>query len=134
MYLIGLGVVEGVVQGVVVGKAATGWAGVAVAEIAQEVLTWGGGAALSKIFYSPVTLEGCLVNTADGKVLWHDTAFASTDGKALKRLPEKERARKETQLALTVAKAEKELLDDLLKEASAHWPQACQNPGRPVPE
>lgn len=36
-----------------------------------------------------------------------------THRKALKRLPEAERGRKETQLALTAAKAEKELLDNL---------------------
>lgn len=128
VYLIGSGVVEGVVQGVVVGKATTGWAGAVVAaeEIAQEVITWGGGAALFKTYYSPVTLEGRLVNVVDGKILWHDTAFVSTDRKALERLPEEESARKETQLALTVAKAEKELLDDLLKAAGSQRSQVCR--------
>ena len=128
VYLIGSGVVEGVVQGVVVGKAVTGWAGVVVAaeEIAQEVLTWGGGAALFKSYYSPVTLEGRLVNVVDGKTLWHDTAFVSTDRKELKRLPEEESARKETQLVLTAAKAEKELLDDLFKAAGPHRSPSCQ--------
>ena len=130
VYLIGSGVVEGIVQGAVVAKATTGWAGVVVAveEVAQEVLTWGGGAALFKTYYSPVTLEGRLINVVDGKILWHDTAFVSTDRKAIKRLPEEERARKAVQLSLTAAKAEKELVDDLFKAAGPHWSQRCQAP------
>lgn len=128
VYLIGSGVVEGLVQGVVVGKATTGWAGAVVAleEIAQEVITWGGGATLFKTYYSPVTLEGRLMSVVDGKILWDDTAFVSTDRKALKRLPKEESARKETQLALTVAKAEKELLDNLFKAAGPRRSPSCQ--------
>lgn len=55
-YLIGTGVAEGVIQGVLVAQAvSTPWAGVAVAaeEIAQEVLLWGGGARLFNSYYAP---------------------------------------------------------------------------------
>jgi hypothetical protein len=128
VYLIGSGVVEGLVQGVVVGKATSGWAGAVVAleEIAQETITWGGGAKLFKTYYSPVTLEGRLVNVADGEVLWQGTAFVATDRKALKHLSREEGARKETQLALTAEKAENELLDGLLKAAGDHLHRECR--------
>lgn len=77
-YLIGTGVAEGVIQGVLVAQAvSTPWAGVAVAaeEIAQEVLLWGGGARLFNSYYAPVTLEAKLVSVHDGAVLWSDTVF-----------------------------------------------------------
>ena len=65
------------------------------------------------------------MSVVDGSMRWSDTAFVSTDRKALKRLPEEERAQKETQLALTAMKAEKELLDDLLKVAVSHGTPTC---------
>ena len=56
VYLIGTGVAEGVVEGAVVGGAtANVWVGTAVAleEIGQEILTWGGGAYLFKCTMLP---------------------------------------------------------------------------------
>lgn len=115
-YLIGAGVAEGVFQGVLVAQAAsTPWAGVAVAaaEIAQEVIVWGGGARLFNSYYAPVTLEAKLISVHNGAVLWSDTVFVSVDKAAIAQLPESERGRKELQLAATAAKALGELIANL---------------------
>ncbi len=115
-YLIGAGVVEGIVQGVIVAQAvSTPWAGVAVAveEIAQEVLLWGGGARLFGAYYAPVTLEARLISVHDGTIIWTDTVFVSVDKSTIKKLPEPDRERKELQLAATAAKAVHELVSSL---------------------
>ncbi len=119
-YLIGTGVAEGVVEGVVVGGAIRNvWVGLAVAaeEIGQEVLTWGGGSYLFNMYYAPVTLEGELISSSDGGTVWSHTTFDSIDRKALKKLPEEERKKKEVQLKVTAEKAEKDLVEDLEKAA-----------------
>jgi hypothetical protein len=119
-YLIGTGVIEGVVEGVIAGGALRNqWIGLAVAaeEIGQEILTWGGGSYLFNMYYAPVTLEGELISTDDGKQVWSDTAFDSIDRKALKKLPEEEQKKKEVQLRVTAEKAEKDLADSLEKAA-----------------
>jgi hypothetical protein len=119
-YLIGTGVIEGVVEGVIAGGALRNqWVGLAVAaeEIGQEVLTWGGGSFLFNMYYAPVTIEGELISTDDGKQVWSDTAFDSIDRKALKKLPEEEQKKKEVQLRVTVEKAEQDLADSLEKAA-----------------
>ncbi len=122
-YLIGSGVVEGGVEGAVAGGA-TGnvWVGLAVAleEIGQEVVTWGGGSYLFNRYYAPVTLEGELISTKDGKKVWSSTAFDSIDRKALKKLPEEEQKKKEVQLKVTVEKTEKNLLESLEKAAKSN--------------
>lgn len=122
LYLLGSGVVEGVVQGLAVGKA-TGnvWAGLAVGseEILQEFLVWGGGGRLFDWHFAPVILEGSITSTVDAKQIWSDTAYASIDTKALKRVPKAERDRKEMQLQVTTEKATHELVKDLLKEAKS---------------
>lgn len=128
--LIGSGVVEGTVQGVVVASATSSpWAGAAVAaeEILQEVLTWGGGAFLFNKIFTPVILEAELVSTADGKTIWKDTAFARINRKALKQLPEDDRKKKEIRLKLTAEKAVQELVKNLNKKAA-------KNVGRNTPE
>lgn len=119
--LIGSGVVEGTVQGVVVASVASSpWAGAAVAaeEIIQEVLTWGGGAFLFNRIFTPVILEAELVSTSDGKTIWKDTAFARINRKALKQIPEDERKKKEIRLKLTAEKAAQELVKSLNKKAA----------------
>ncbi len=119
-YLIGTGVAEGVTEGVIAGGAIGNvWAGlvVAVEEIGQEVLTWGGGSYLFNMYYAPVTLEGELISTSDGAEVWSHTTFDSIDRKALKKLPEEEQKRKEVQLTVTAEKAEKDLVEDLEKAA-----------------
>lgn len=89
-------------------------------EVAQEVLTWGGGSHLFNEHYSPVILEGRLVSTFDGKTLWSDTAFSSIDKKALKKLPEDEQKKKVVQLKVTTDKTEHELVASLEKAVQKH--------------
>jgi hypothetical protein len=120
VYLIGTGVVEGVVWGVIAGGATKNvWVGLAVGleEIAQEILTWGGGAFLFNRYYAPVTIEGELLSTMDGEQVWSHTTYDSIDRKALKKLPEEERKKKEVQLKVTVEKAEQDLVENLEKAA-----------------
>jgi hypothetical protein len=127
-YLIGTGVVEGVVEGAVVGGATHNiWVGsvVALEEIGQEVLTWGGGSYLFNMYYAPVTLEGKLISTADGETVWSHTTFDSIDRKALKKLPEEEQKKKEVQLKVTAEKAEKDLVENLEKAAKKYlWKES----------
>ena len=120
VYLIGTGVVEGVVWGVAaVGATKNVWIGLTVGleEIGQEILTWGGGAFLFNSYYAPITLEGELISTMDGKQVWSHTAFDSIDRKALKKLPKEERKKKEVQLKATAEKAEQDLVENLEKAA-----------------
>ncbi|MGE5241535.1 MAG: hypothetical protein ACM3NI_07800 [Bacteroidota bacterium] len=124
--LIGSGVGEGVVQGAVVAKATQSAALGAAAmleEIGQEILTWGGGAHLFNEHYSPVILEGRLASTTDGKTLWNDTALASIDKPALKKLPGDQQKKKEVQLRVTAEKAERELVEALEKEVKKQLPE-----------
>ncbi len=120
VYLIGTGVVEGVVEGAVVGGAAKNvWVGLAVGleEIGQEILTWGGGAFLFNMYYAPVTVEGELISTMDGKQVWSHTTFDNIDRKALKKLPKEEQKKKEVQLRVTAEKTEQDLVENLEKAA-----------------
>ena len=122
-YLIGTGVVEGVVQGVLAAKLVKNtWVGIAVAleEIGQEILVWGGGSYLFNEHYAPVTLEAQLISTTDGRQIWSDTVFASVDKDAIKLLPEQDRKKKELQLNLTAKKAINELSEDINKEAKSN--------------
>lgn len=116
VYLIGSGIAEGVVQGVVIARV-TGapWAGVAVGteEIGQEILTWGGGSWLFNRAYAPVTLEGKLVDPQERKTLWHDMAFVAADHKVLKKLPPEFRNRRTTQIDVSARKAVRELAKSL---------------------
>jgi len=119
-YLIGSGVVEAAVQGVVAARVVhNGWVGLAVGleELGSEVLTWGGGAWLFNAWYAPVTLQARLVAARDGRTVWRDLVFVPRDRKALKALPPERRARREVQLAATSARAEAELVEDLAKAA-----------------
>jgi hypothetical protein len=128
VYLIGSGVVEGVVEGTLAGGATRNiWVGLVVGleEIGQEILTWGGGAYLFNMYYAPVTFEGELSSTVDGKQIWSHTTFDSIDRKALKKLPEEERKKKEIQLEVTAQKAEQDLVEDLEKAAKKNlWKES----------
>jgi len=119
-FLIGSGVVEGIVQGVIAERVLHNtWVavGVALEEIGSEVLTWGGGSWLFDAAYAPVTLEARLVAARDGRTVWHDLVFVGIDRKALKALPTEARKRREVQLKVTAEKAERELVRDLQKAA-----------------
>lgn len=126
-YLIGTGVVEGVVQGVLAAKVVNNtWVGVALAleEIGQEILVWGGGSYIFNKYYSPVTLEAQLISTADGTPVWGDTVFVSVDKNAIELLPEEDRKKKEIQLRLTAKKAIVELVENINKEAKSNLSSA----------
>ncbi len=131
VYLIGTGVVEGLVEGAVVGGATKNvWVGLAVAleEIGQEILTWGGGSYLFNTYYAPITIEGELISTVDGKQVWSHTTFDSIDRKALKKLPEEEQKKKEVQLGVTAKKSEKDLVENLEKAAKKNlWKESIEN-------
>ena len=119
-YMIGLGVVEAVAQGILAAKLIDNtWVGIAFAveEIAQEILVWGGGSYLFNKYYAPVTLEAQLISTVDGKSIWTDTVFVGVDKKAIEALPEEDRKKKENHLHLTAKKAFDELTSDLDKTA-----------------
>jgi hypothetical protein len=120
VYLIGSGVVEGIVEGSIAGGATRNvWVGLVVGleEIGQEIFTWGGGAYLFNRYYAPVTMEGAMFSALDGAPVWSDTAFDSIDRKTLKKLPEEEQKKKEVQLRVTAEKVIKDLIADLEKTA-----------------
>jgi len=113
-YLIGSGVAEGVVQGVIAAQVVHNfWVALAVAaeEVTSETLTWGGGAFLFNAYYAPVTVRATLY---DGH-----TVFVPVDRKRLRHLPETERHRREPQLALTLDAAEARLIDTLAEVVAA---------------
>lgn len=113
-------------RGVVVAKAVDStWLGAAVAleEIAQEILVWGGEPYLFDSAYAPVTLEAQLVSTADAKIIWENTVFVSVDKKSIEALPEEDRKKKEIQLRLTSEKAIKELSENLEDVAKRNLPK-----------
>jgi hypothetical protein len=134
-YLIASGVVEGVVQGVLASKLTDStWVGVAVAleEVGQELLVWGGGAYFFDKHYAPVTLEAQLSSTLDGKPIWDDTVFVSVDTDAIEALPEEDRKKKEIQLDLTAKKALNELANDLDDKAKSNLRINDKHPSPPA--
>lgn len=113
---IGSGIIEGVVQGVVVGSATQNpWLGVAVAaeEFGQEYLTWNGIDWLMGETYAPVTLEGKLVSSKDSQIIWKDSSFITENSDELKNMSEDDKKNKESQLKASLHKAEKELISSL---------------------
>ncbi|HVE13248.1 MAG TPA: hypothetical protein VNI01_07635 [Elusimicrobiota bacterium] len=116
-WLIGSGVVEGAVQGALLAQVGGPWAGlgIAVEEVAQESLTWGGGAFVFNRVFTPVILDGELRSGADGARIWSKTALARINRRALKELPEERRKEKAVRLRLTAQKAAEELVDSLSK-------------------
>ncbi len=135
-FLIGTGMVEAVVQGWVVARAASTAAGTAVAleEAAQELLTWGGGAYVIQRHFLPVILRGRLLSTADGKVLWSDTAIKTLDRKGLQSLPAGKRHDRAAQLQRTTQRAVKELTADFCKKAAKELGAGYNGESPTVPE
>lgn len=119
-WLVGSGLVEGVVQGVAAAVVVDNpWVGVGVAteEILQEGLTWGGGTYLFNRVLTPVIVEASLVSTSDGSTIWSHTAFARVHRKALKTLPKSERGKKEVRLKLTAQRAVDDVLENMDRKA-----------------
>lgn len=111
--LIGTGVAEGVIQGLVVGAATQNpWLGAAVAaeEIGSEYLTWNGVDWIMGETYAPVTLEGTLVYLKDKKVLWQASSFITENEDELNDADKKDKAK---QLRASLHKAESELIIEL---------------------
>lgn len=128
--LIGSGVVEAAVQGLLVAELAGGWAGAAVAaeELAQEALVWGGGAHLLARFYAPVTLTARLVDPRDERTLWRTWVFSRATRKLRRSLPELERTRRESLLAATAAEASRELALRLERAVRRHRARSSGGP------
>ncbi len=117
-YLIGAGVVEGTVEGVVGAVASSNpWvgAGLAAEEVLQEAVTWGGGAWVFNRLFTPVILEGKLFSTSDGRVIWKKSVLAKGNYKALKDYSKEDRKKKEIRLHVTTEKAVANLINGLLK-------------------
>lgn len=115
-YLIGSGIVEGVVQGAVVYSATQNLVlglGVALEEFTSEYLTWNGVDWFLGGKFAPVTLEGILKRRSDNKTIWRDTEFITSNKKELKKLSREERTKKEKQLLASLHRAEDKLFKSL---------------------
>ena len=126
-YLIGSGLVEGLVQGTVVAVAVSSpWAavGVGVEEAAQETAEWGGGGFLFGKIFSPVIIEGQLISVADGREIWSGTELASSNRKAVKALPKEDQGKREVRLRLTAEKAATDFVKKIDKKAWANLKNA----------
>ncbi|SFV68756.1 hypothetical protein MNB_SV-14-178 [hydrothermal vent metagenome] len=111
--LIGAGIAEGVIQGIVVGVATSNpWLGVAVGaeEMTSEYLTWNGVDWIFGEAYAPVTLEGTLIDVKNNKIIWKDSSFI-TDNEEI--LSDEEKKDKSLQLKASLYKAEEELFSSL---------------------
>ncbi len=109
---IGSGIIEGTVQGIVVGTATQNpWLGLAMAteEFGQEYLTWNGIDWLMGETYAPVTLEGALVSSTDRQTIWKDSSFITDNSDELEKMSKDEKKKKEVQLKASLHKAEEEL-------------------------
>ena len=120
LLLLSEGMLEGVVQGVVVAEA-TGSAPAAMAVGGEEALQEasediGGVFLLDKIF-TPVILKAELVSAKNGRVVWRWWALGDRNRKALKKLPKAERSKKSVRLRLVFEAARDKLVKDLEKAA-----------------
>jgi len=114
-YLIGTGIAEGVVQGIVIGSATQNvWLGLGVAleEFGSEYLTWNGVDWILGETFAPVTLEGELVRHSDQVMIWRESIFITKNKDELKKLDDEEKKKKERQLQASLHKAESKLLSD----------------------
>jgi len=78
--LIGTGIAEGIIQGVIVGAATSNpWLGIAVGaeEIGSEYLTWNGVDWILGEAYAPVTLEASLLYINKNEIIWQDSFFVT---------------------------------------------------------
>ena len=109
--LIGSGIVEGIVQGLVVGSATHNpWLGIGVGaeEITSEYLTWNGVDWILGDSFAPVTLEGEL--RYQDRIIWEDSFFVTDNDDALSKKDKKDKSK---QLKASLHKAESELVVSL---------------------
>ncbi len=120
LLLLGSGLVEGVVQGVLTYKLLNNKSlavFIAAEEFAQEALVWGGGIYIFNQVFAPVILESELVSAADGETIWSKTAFSTIDRKAIKKYPAAEQDLKELRLKVTAEAAAGEIIRSLQEKA-----------------
>lgn len=123
IYLLGSGMIEGLVQGIAVSFAVgphQQWiaAGVGAEEALQETVEWLGGAYLFDRFFTPVILKGELISAKTGKVFWKKTVMNTRDSADLKKLPKKDRAKKEFRLKVVADAALKDIARSAEKAAA----------------
>lgn len=111
--LIGTGIAEGIIQGVIVGTATSNpWLGLAVGaeEIGSEYLAWNGVDWILGEAYAPVTLEASLLYMNNNEIIWQDSSFVTENEEELNDVEKKE---KSMQLKASLHKAIEELLFSL---------------------
>jgi len=111
--LIGTGIAEGIIQGVIVGAATSNpWLGIAVGaeEIGSEYLTWNGVDWIMGEAYAPVTLEASLLYIHNNEIIWQDSFFVTENEDELNDVEKKD---KSMQLKASLHKAVEELLSSL---------------------
>ncbi len=115
--LIGSGIVEGVVQGVVVFSVTQNmWLGLGVAleEFTSEFLAWNGVDWILGTSYAPVSIKGILTRNSDKKVIWQNSFFVTENEDELKELSKQEKKDKGKRLLASLHKAKAELLASLI--------------------
>jgi hypothetical protein len=119
-WLLGSGLAEGAAQGAALGVVAGPWAGLGIAleEVAQETLTWVGGAYVFDTFFTPVILEASL-RSPSGEAAWTKTVMVERDRKAIKSLPADQRRSREARLRVTARAAAEKLARKLAKAVAA---------------
>lgn len=118
MFLDGTG--ETVTQGVATAAATSNpWiiAGVVGEEALQEMSFWAGGLYFFDRFFTPVILDARMVSASDRKVAWKESAFATINWKALRKLPKPDRKKKEVRLKLASDKALQKLARSVVAAA-----------------
>jgi len=111
--LIGTGIAEGIIQGVIVGTATSNpWLGIAVGaeEIGSEYLTWNGVDWILGETYAPVTLEASMLYINKNEIIWQDSFFVTENEDELNDVEKKD---KSMQLEASLHKAVQELLSSL---------------------
>ncbi len=122
-YLVGSGLVEGLVEGVAASFALgprQQWIAAAIGgeEALQETAEWVGGAYILDHFFTPVILKARLINGHTGKVFWSETAMGTWAGADLKKFPKSERSKKQIRLKAVSEAALRKLAKDIEKAAA----------------
>ncbi len=122
-YLVGSGLIEGLVEGVAASFALgpkQQWIAASIGgeEALQETAEWLGGAYLLDRFFTPVILKAQLINGRTGKVFWTETATGTRDSTDLKKFPKSERKKKQIRLKAVSEAALRKIAKDIEKAAA----------------
>ena len=85
-------------------------------ELATSTPLWFGGGYLFGVAFRPVRVEAMAVETMEGIEVWSDMQVETLEQAQLQQYPEEQRAHKELQLWLNLARAMTALGDSLLRE------------------